>query len=188
MTSLLLRGLVALSLLVGIGMSSASETKAADFVFETQMFGTEQVPAVETVGWGFFRFFFNEDRSSADVTIDIKGLAGATVISADIHRGQPGSNGPVVKHLADGDYIVTAAKVTFTRAELQEMAAGGWYISLKTIDHPDGALRGQIRPPADFLPSPTPVPAAPALSAGEGVTIRPPNTGDAGMRPLRAAP
>jgi hypothetical protein len=173
-----------LSFLLAPGLRSTPETRAADFVFETQMFGNQQVPPVETVGWGFFRFFFNEDRSAADVTVDLKGLAGDAVISADIHRGRPGNNGPVVKHLADGGYIVTSARVTFTRTELEDMAAGNWYISLKTVNHPDGELRGQINPPAGFIPSP-PQPAAPEPAApapGIGVTIRPPDTGDAGLR------
>ena len=177
----------AFALLLAPNLHKAPETHAAEYVFETQMFGREVVPPVDTVGWGFFRFFFNEDRSAADITIDLKGLAGEVVISADIHRGAPGSNGPVVKHLADGGYIVTAAHVRFTKAELQEMNAGSWYISLKTTNHPDGELRGQIRPPADFLPSP-PAPPAPVNEAPPpaqvppaGLVITPPNTGDAGL-------
>jgi len=183
LTSRLLLGLVALSLLLATSLSASRESRAADFVFETQMFGTEQVPPVDTVGWGFFRFFFNSDRSSADITVDIKGLAGGSVISADIHRGQPGANGPVVKHLADGGYIVTSATVSFTKAELEEMASGAWYISLKTVDHPNGELRGQIRPPAGFLAAPTPVPppAQPQTQPSEGLVIRPPSTGNAGL-------
>jgi hypothetical protein len=194
-------GIAALSLLVFSGASNSKEAKAADFVFETQMFGTNQVPPVQTVGWGFFRFFLNEDRSAADVTIDLKGLAGAVVLSSDIHRGAPGTNGPVVKHLADGGYIVTSAHVTFTQAEIEEMAAGNWYISMKTTNYPDGELRGQILPPAGFLPAPPP-PAVPVPSAAPpavevpqrpapqaprpqtpagGLIISPPNTGDGGL-------
>lgn len=187
MITRMLVGVLALSLVVMAGLSSRpSETRAASFVFETQMFGTEQVPPVNTVGWGFFRFFFNEDRSAADVTVDIKGLAGGAVISADIHRGAPGTNGPVVKHLADGGYIVTSARVTFTAAELQEMASGNWYISLKTVDNPNGELRGQILPPAGFLPTPatpTPAPQEPAPGGGGNLIITPPSTGSAGLLP-----
>ncbi len=182
----------ALALLVAPNLQKAPQSDAAAYVFETQMFGTNVVPPVDTVGWGFFRFFWNEDRSAADVTVDIKGLAGDAVISADIHRGAQGTNGPVVKHLADGGYIVTAAHVTFTKAELQEMIAGNWYISLKTEKHPDGELRGQIHPPADFLPTPpTPTPApivtvepsSPPVQQipPSGLVISPPNTGDGGL-------
>ncbi len=186
----LIIGFAALSLLIAPGLSQSHETRAAAYVFETRMYGDDQVPPVNTVGWGFFRFFFNDDRSAADVTVDIKGLAGEGVLSADIHRGAPGTNGPVVKHVADGGYIVTAARVTFTKAELAEMASGAWYISLKTELHPNGELRGQILPPADFLQAPatpTPTPATtdtappPVVSGGGGLLITPPNTGDGGL-------
>jgi hypothetical protein len=190
----LLIGILALSALALPALArSPSATNAAAYVFETRMYGENQVPPVETVGWGFFRFFFNEDRSAADVTVDIKGLAGDAIISADIHRGAPGQNGPVVKHLADGGYIVTAAHVTFTKADLQEMASGAWYISLKTELHPNGELRGQIMPPADFLPSPPaptpaavdattpPPPPAQQQTPGGSLVITPPSTGDAGL-------
>lgn len=175
-----------LTLLYASGFHPSSRAQAETFVFETQMYGQNQVPPVNTVGWGFFRFFFNEDRTAADVTVDLKGLAGDAVVSADIHRGKPGTNGPVVKHLADGGYIVTSVRVTFTRAEIEEMAAGDWYISLKTTSHPNGELRGQIEPPPGFLPTPEPPALPPVASTPEpqrpAVVIRPPDTGDAGLR------
>ena len=205
MITRLLLSALAFLVLAATGIGSSQQARAADFVFETRMFGENQVPPVSTVGWGFFRFFFNEDRTAAEVTVDIKGLAGDAVTSADIHRGAPGQTGPVVKHLADGGFIVTSATVTFTKAELEDMAAGNWYISLKTVNHPEGELRGQIEPPAGFLPTaaapppppaavpnqapemaPPPVvqaaPVAPVVPAGVGVIIRPPDTGSAGLR------
>src|SRR5690606_6068247 len=125
------------------------------------------------------------------VTVDVKGIAGPSVIGADIHRGAPGSNGPVVKHVSDGGFIVTSARVEFTPAELQAMARGEFYVSLKTRDHPEGALRGQIEVPAGFLPerfAPS-VPQATGTAADASTAtpnapagpIRPPNTGSAGL-------
>lgn len=194
MKSRMLIGLVALAMVVAPGLYSTPDSKAAAYVFETQMFGTNNVPAVDTVAWGFFRFFWNEDRTSADISLDVKGLAAGSVTGADIHRGAPGTNGPIVKHLSDGGFIVSAATATFSRAELEEMIAGGWYISLKTTDHPNGALRGQIMPPADFLPGAAlpPAPTPPPAQGGQPVTqqpgtnlpdggIRPPSTGDGGL-------
>jgi hypothetical protein len=133
------------------------------------MYGTENVPAVTTVSYGFVRFFFNDARTAADYTVDVKGYNGAQVTSADIHRGARGVNGPVVKHLADGGFIVTGGRTTFSQQDLQDMAAGLWYVSLKTVDHPEGALRGQIVLPAGFMPASPPrvEPAAqhPAIEA-----------------------
>ena len=141
----------------------ARPAQAATFVFQTDMYGTENVPSVDTVAYGFVRFFFNEARTEADYNVDVKGYSGPVVTGADIHRGAKGVNGPVVKHLADGGFIVTGGQMKLSAEERRELEAGLWYISLKTVDHPEGALRGQIIPPAGFDPNVV----APAPPIGE---------------------
>lgn len=164
----------------------------APFVLQTDMFGGNQVPPVDTGAWGFVRFFFSDDRLEADYTVDVKGLSGTLVYGADIHRGGPGTNGPVVKHLADGGFIVTSGHLSLTPEELDEVVSGGWYVSLKTRDHPGGELRGQITVPGGFVPGPPPPlpPQAPArqpppatdiAAPPPGPFIQPPDTGDAGL-------
>jgi hypothetical protein len=133
-------------------LKPAPETRAAAYVFQVDMYGDEQVPPVNSIGYGFVRFFFNEDRTQADYTVDVKGFGAPSILGADIHRGKPGENGPVIKHLADGDFIVTAGKLRLTESELADMASGDWYVSLKTRDNPRGEFRGQIYLPADFFP------------------------------------
>jgi hypothetical protein len=71
--------------------------------------------------------------------------------------------------------------MTLSPQDLKDIEAGLWYISLKTTEHPDGALRGQVIVPAGFsLASPTPVVVAPIP-----VEPEPPFTGAA---PPPAAP
>jgi hypothetical protein len=185
----ILAGLLLL-VLIAAAAPAASPLQAETLVFQTDMYGTENVPAVTTVAYGFVRFFFNDARTAADYTVDVKGYNGTQVTGADIHRGVKGVNGPVVKHLADGGFIVTGGRATFTEQELREMAAGLWYVSLKTADHPEGALRGQIAPPSGFLagstapqPPPSsplpPVPEMPAPAAGPAAEPAP-----AGLPPV----
>jgi hypothetical protein len=168
-----------LLVLIATTAPSASPLQAETLVFQTDMYGTENMPAVTTVAYGFVRFFFNDARTTADYTVDVKGYNGTQVTGADIHRGAKGVNGPVVKHLADGGFIVTGGRATFSEEELREMAAGRWYVSLKTVDHPEGALRGQIVPPAGFLPSstaqepPASPPSGPTREAPPPVTSLP---------------
>lgn len=197
------------SILLAIGLSRPNATtEAAPFVFETDMYGTNQVPPVNSIGWGFVRFFFSEDRLSADYTVDVKGFSGSLVLGADIHRGSPGTNGPVIHHLADGGFITTSGHLKLTPADLDDMATGLWYASLKTTLHPEGEMRGQIVLPATFrLPPPGPVqeppapppaavPAAepavdapaPPAAAPAGALITPPNTGDGGLAGLEREP
>ena len=160
----------------------------APFVFQTDMYGGNHVPPVTSIAWGFVRFFFSEDRLRADYTVDVKGYSGTLVEGADLHRGQPGTNGPVVRHLADGGFIVTAGRLELTPAELEEFVAGEYYVSLKTKGHPEGELRGQVVVPDGFAKkpeaAPAPVPARSRVSEDApptGISITPPNTGDAGL-------
>ncbi|HWO73088.1 MAG TPA: CHRD domain-containing protein, partial [Dehalococcoidia bacterium] len=145
-----------------------------------------------THAWGFVRFFFNDDRTEANYTVDVKGIGQNVVIGADMHVGAPGSNGPLVRHLADGGFIVTAGRLTLTPTELAGFTSGNWYVVLKTVDHPEGEIRGQVVVPADFLPASPPAatppaqrpaqPPSPAQAASAPGFIQPPSTGDAGLR------
>ncbi len=162
-----------------------SVESADPYVLQINMYGEQQVPPVETHAWGFVRFFFNEDRSEANYTVDIKGYSGNAVTGAAIHAGAFGENGLVVFNLADGGFIVTSGHLSLTPEELQLFVSGGWYVSLTTTVNPQGEMRGQIIAPAGFLPSGTRfVPVQPVAPAGTAVpgSISPPNTGDAGLR------
>ena len=179
----LILSLVVLALVLGAA-PAGRQAKAVAYIFQTDMTGAENVPAVETHAWGFFRFYFSDDRTEADVTLDVKGRDQTQLVGADIHRGPPGANGPVVLHLSDGGFIATAVHIKLTPEQLREMASGQWYASMKTTLHPDGELRGQILPPPDFLPQARPAAAArpPALAPNPG-GLGPPSTGDAGLAP-----
>ena len=163
MLNRLLLGVVALAL-AGVASMSASGVKAETLIVQINMHGENQVPPVETTTWGFVRFFFSDDRSVAVYTVDVKGIPGGAVLGADIHRGQPGTSGPSVFHLTDGNFIVTSGQMTFTTEDLAEMEAGNWYVSLKTVDFPDGELRGQIVLPENFRPGMSTIP--PTAGAG----------------------
>jgi CHRD domain len=202
------RLLLLLPLIALLPLSSAEGT--ATYVLQINMYGDNVVPAVETHSYGFVRFFFNEDRTEADVTVDIKGYSNNAVTGATINAGAPGENGPVVFTLSNGNFIVTSTHLTMTPDQVKTFVSGAWYVTLTTSFHPEGEMRGQIYVPSDFLspsatgggyPAPSeapptqPPPAVaptPAPSAGGGSasgsggggtgSIQPPNTGDGGLR------
>src|SRR3972149_3290006 len=169
----LLLGCLLVALLL-VPARSGLQAEAEPYVFQTDMYGSEQVPPVDTIIWGFFRFFFNEDRSQADVTLDVKGIDGGSITGADIHQGPPGTNGPIVLHLSDGNFIATGTHVSLTPAQLQAMAAGHYYASVKTKAHPEAAARRPrpaSRAPAApharaAAPSPSPPPPRPYAAPG----------------------
>jgi hypothetical protein len=122
------------------------------------------------------RFFFSEDRAQADYTVDVKGLSGSLVEGADLRLGGPGAEGPVVRHLAGGGFIVTGGRLQLSSSELADLIDGRYYVTLYTKDHPNGELRGQVYVPAGFVPGTTsngndrnfvgiPAPIAPASPA-----------------------
>lgn len=182
-----------LAVVFALASQPAQKTDAA-YVYEVYMYGNEVVPGVNTNVYGFLRFFFNEDMTAADVTVDVKGISNSGVTGADIRIGAPGTNGPIAIHLSDGDFIVTSTRIKLSPADLQHMVNGDWYGVLYTSFHPNGEIRGQIRLPASAIgaSTPAPVPTAPPVAPPSGPPptavpstgggIRPPNTGDAGLK------
>ncbi len=190
-------------------MLPATAAGSVSYVLQVDLYGAHVVPPVETHAYGFVRFFFNEDRSEADYTLDVKGYSSSAVTGVTIREGAPGENGPVVLSLSDGDFIVTGDHLTLTPEQLETFVSGNWYLTLTTVFNPEGEMRGQIVVPADFFtatggaayppPSQPPglqpvvrvVPPAqqggtdgsgsPAGGAGGGL-IRPPSTGTGGLR------
>jgi hypothetical protein len=169
----------------------------ASYVLQINMYGAHVVPPVETHAYGFVRFFFNQDRTEADYTVDVKGYSNNAVTGAAIRAGAPGQNGPLVFSLSDGDFIVTAGHLSLTPDQLETFASGAWYVTLTTTFHPDGEMRGQVVAPANFLsatggaayapPSQapatlTPAPATTPVSGSGTGLFQPPSTGNGGLR------
>jgi len=151
---------IALSL--AVVLSPRHEARAATLVFQADMCpGTITPPCTNSVTYGFVRFFFNDARTEADYTVDVKGLSNSLVTGADLYAGQLG-RGTLVKHLADGGFIVAAGHMSFTPASWQAMAAGEWYVQVSSTLNPDGAMRGVIvLPPSFFSTIPSYNPSAP---------------------------
>lgn len=171
-------------------LHNSKPAEADVYVLQIDLSGDQQVPAVSTHVYGFVRFFFNDDRSEADYTVDIKGIDTSNVLGADMYRGAPGVNGPVIFNLHPGGFIASGGHMRFSEAALAEMATGNWYVSFRTTSHPQGEIRGQIILPADFFPAaaaasnpaPSQPPVAPPpLTLTQAGGVRPPNTGDAGL-------
>src|SRR3979409_1621617 len=105
-----------LSLFVVLLASTTISTRApavaaSPYVMQVDMHGPQVVPPVDSIGWGFVRFFFSQDRLSADYTVDVKGFSGSLVRGADIRRGGPSVNGPVIHHLADGGFLTMGSHI-----------------------------------------------------------------------------
>jgi hypothetical protein len=116
------------------------------------------LPPVDTQAWGFYRFFFNASRTEADVTLDVKGLSQTLVSGADIRLGSAGSMGQLLYHVSDGGFIVSGVHMKFSPSDMQQMAAGQWWVQINSLYHPDGEMRGQVILPPGFFPNSAPPP------------------------------
>jgi hypothetical protein len=174
-----------IALALSLGLSPRNEAGAA-FVFQADMYPSNVVPPVnDPISYGFVRFFFNDERTVADYTVDVKGLSNSLVTGADLYAGLPGTRGTLVRRLHDGGFIVAAGRMTFTPENLQSMAAGEWYVQVTSKLNPDGAMRGQIVLPPGFfstipnqapglVPPPPPVVTAPPAVVSPPVIIQGP--------------
>ena len=165
-----------IAITLAFGLSPRHEARAAGLVFQADMYPRNVVPPVnDPISYGFVRFFFNDARTEADYTVDVKGLSNSLVTGADLYAGLPGTRGTLVKHLADGGFIVTAGHMSFTPASWQAMANGEWYVQVTSTLNPDGAMRGTIvLPPSFFATIPGYAPGQPPSVPILPPTISPP--------------
>jgi hypothetical protein len=124
-----------------VGMSLFASSAFA----QLRLTGGEEVPpnASEAVG-------------TASIRVDADGNVSGTVSAptlkqpraVHIQLGAPGQAGPPVITLAGGDEgtwtVPDGAKLT--PEQLQAYRAGELYINIHTESHPEGELRGQLRP------------------------------------------
>src|SRR6476620_5616750 len=147
---------VALSSLV---LAADNSSYAQNEKYRAKLDGNNEVPAVNTTAEGVINFKAKNDMLTWKM--NVTGANDATGVN--IHKGKAGENGEVVvdlmkvsKHSDNPkgmtmrgnvtDSSLTGSMAGQTIADLKTaMANGDTYVNLKTQDHPDGLLRGQIK-------------------------------------------
>jgi hypothetical protein len=131
--------------------------------FLAQLSGTAQVPAVATNASGVALFGTVPGRPDLRVRVTAEGVSDVTAIHVQL--GRPGETGPVVAVLyaptkaVSYDRESTLTNRTLTGAHLtgplkglpmaaltEQMAKGNAYVNVRTVQYPDGEVRGQIVP------------------------------------------
>ena len=143
-------------MLMGIsgGIFSVSAAHLRDqILLSARMNGGEEVPAVSTNAVGVAAVTLNGRMDSLSVNLTVTGLSG-NITGAHFHKGNPGSNGPVVFNLmsfmsgTSAAGYITGADLTPTL--LADFLAGNLYVNVHTATNPNGEIRGQIIPEADI--------------------------------------
>ena len=138
---------------------TATQSYAQNEKYRAKLDGNNEVPAVNTTSEGVINFKTKNDMLTW--TMNVTGTNYAKVVN--IHKGKAGENGEVVvdlmkvsKHSDNPkgmtmrgnvtDSSLTGSMAGQTIADLKTaMANGDTYVNLKTQDHPDGEIRGQIK-------------------------------------------
>lgn len=139
--------------------SATTQSYAQNEKYRAKLDGNNEVPPVNSTAEGVINFKTKNDMLTWKM--NVTGTNDATGLN--IHKGKAEENGDVVVDLMKvskhsdtpkgmtmrgnvTDSSLTGSMAGQTIADLKTaMANGDTYINLKTQDHPDGLLRGQIK-------------------------------------------
>ena len=145
--------------LASLVITATNSSYAQNENYRAKLDGNKEVPPVKTTSEGVINFKTKGDMLTWK--INVTGISDATGVH--IHKGKIGENGEAVvdllkvsKHSDNPNGMVMRGNVTEssligsmagkTIADLKTaMSNGDVYINLKTKDHPDGLMRGQIK-------------------------------------------
>ena len=152
--------LIAMAVALGsLVLASANSSYAQNEKYRARLDGNNEVPAVKTTAEGVINFKTKNDMLTWKM--NVTGANDPTGVT--IHKGKAGENGEIIADLMKvskhsdtpkgmtmrgnvTDSILTGSMKGKTIADLKTaMANGDVYVNLKTKDHPDGLMRGQIK-------------------------------------------
>lgn len=118
-------------------------TPTASHSLRGPMTGTQEVPPNESPATGVVDVCLWGDLSRLHVDINVAGLA-SPVTGAQVRRGLPGENGPVIFDLGVFAGAGTRADFAPTGEQIQDLLGGLCYLNVQTEQYPEGEIRGQI--------------------------------------------
>ncbi|MGE5297199.1 MAG: CHRD domain-containing protein [Solirubrobacterales bacterium] len=145
-------------LTIGLLLALTSAVQAAPTHFLVPMSGLQEVPPGDPDGTGTATLLIDPSAKTVKWNIAVQNIDLST-ISAQIHEGAIGVEGPVVVDLGD-----QLSGVSLMDADLPAIVADptNYYIDVRNATYPSGAIRGQLTCPT--TPE-VPVPSAFFLAA-----------------------
>lgn len=146
---------IAIPMIVG----AANETSSIQPTFVAGLTGNQEVPVVHTNATGTASFSATSNSTTGYV-LNITGMSNVT--QADVNVAEQGKNGPIILTLFTSKAPVSnitgvLSKGNITSSNLQGpmkgeqlssltdlMQNGGAYVNIRTIQNPNGEIRGQI--------------------------------------------
>ena len=150
----------------GAHHQSAQETNHEGLTirFHIRLTGDQQVPAVNTMAFGFAEVQLSEDNTTLSFEVVVCNIV--NVIASHIHVGAAGTNGPVVLPFFGSSTPFNSTRGCDTLAEgtrtsdnlvarpdagintwtdfINALIAGNTYVNVHTTAHTGGEIRGQL--------------------------------------------
>lgn len=119
-------------------------------VFDVDLSGDNEVPAVMTDASGSGVFALSADTETLHYRLMVKDIMSVT--AAHIHQGAAGENGGVIFTLFDGtgnfdEENPISGSVPLTVGQALSLISGDFYVNVHTENNPTGELRDQIEQP-----------------------------------------
>lgn len=116
--------------------------------FTADLTGASEVPAVDTAATGKLEATLDTESKVFTWTINYEGLSGEATAAHFHGPAAEGANaGPVVPIEGELASPITG-NVTLTDDQVTQLQGSQWYLNIHTAAHPDGEIRGQVKPAA----------------------------------------
>jgi hypothetical protein len=120
---------------------------AGTIVSKTATLGAaEEVPPVATSAGGSGHLDVDNGNGNVSGSLTIGTAPTSTIIVAHVLEGGRGVNGGIVivlENAGGGVFSVPSGKA-LSAAQISTFSAGGFYFNVRTAEHPNGEIRGQI--------------------------------------------
>jgi hypothetical protein len=140
------RATLAAALLSGLAACAQLE-RLQDEVFTAALEGAQEVPPVATAGRGQAELRYNSKTQMLHWNVDHAALSGP-LTGGHIHGpAGPGQNaGVVIPFSGNLNAPPIRGQLRITPEQFNQLDSGQWYVNLHTARHPQGEVRGQLRP------------------------------------------
>lgn len=142
------RTFLSLSVLTaGLTLGVCGSVLAADTTaFAAALSGTQEVPSNSSTGSGRLEATLDKQTSVLRWSLTYTGLTGAVKAGHFHGPAAAGANAGVALGFTGSMESPIQGSATLTAAQIEDLAAGKWYVNLHTAAHPGGELRGQVMP------------------------------------------
>jgi hypothetical protein len=124
-----------------------SEPRVPKTNLRANLNGSNEVPPTQSRGNGYFEAVYRPSTKVLEYRLNLVGLTGPITMGYLHGPANPGDNAQQVAPINIAIYDNTIWDgVTLTEEQAAEVIAGLWYVEVRTIQYPDGEIRGQILP------------------------------------------